>query len=217
MFFDDSLKGLKKELKTAGVDISFVKGWQKSYDKTKKQYPVLEGQYAKAKSDLEAVMECLKGMEQVIVSANGTDSLVDVKKSLLNLSKDMKKYQNGFNCEFLIGKEDKEFHLTYDTILSLSGKDVKDRKDMLILQSEVENLMAIVKEAQEKEWPEFRAMAYYYLEHTDSEILDLPHSDKIEVVEKIYRNEFYNPMKQVIEAALGEERAKQVMEVDLWI
>ena len=39
----------------------------------------------------------------------------------------------------------------------------------------------------------------------------------IEVVEKIYRNEFYNPMKQVIEAALGEERAKQVMEVDLWI
>ena len=29
--FEDSLKGLKKELKSAGMDVSFVKEWQKSY------------------------------------------------------------------------------------------------------------------------------------------------------------------------------------------
>ena len=33
LFGEDSLKGLKKELKSAGADMSFVKGWQKSFDK----------------------------------------------------------------------------------------------------------------------------------------------------------------------------------------
>ena len=67
MFFDDSLKGLKKELKAAGADVSFVKGWQKNYDKLKKQYPVLESQYIKAKTDLEAVMLCLNKLEQLLI------------------------------------------------------------------------------------------------------------------------------------------------------
>jgi len=48
MFFDDSLKGLKKELKAADADLSFVKIWQKSYDKVKKQATIIGGQYAKA-------------------------------------------------------------------------------------------------------------------------------------------------------------------------
>lgn len=210
MFFDDSLKELKKELKATGANMSFVKNWQKIYDKVRKQTPVMEGQYTKAKSDLESVMECLKGMEQLLIS--DTD-----KTSLANHAKNLKKYQNGFNCEFLIGKEDKEFHLIYDTILLLIGKEIKEKKDKLILQSEVENLMAIVKEALEKQWPDFREMAYFYLEHTDREIFELPHADKIQVVRKYYQDEFYNPMKQVIEAALGEERANRVMEVELWI
>ena len=52
MFFDDSLKGLKKELKAAGADTAFVKSWQKSYDKVRKQSANLESQYTKEKSNL---------------------------------------------------------------------------------------------------------------------------------------------------------------------
>ena len=47
MFFDDSLKRLKKELKAAGADMAFVKNWQKSYDKVRKQSIVIEKQYVK--------------------------------------------------------------------------------------------------------------------------------------------------------------------------
>lgn len=217
MFFDDSLKGLKKELKTAGADMSFVKEWQKSYDKVKKQSPVIEGQYIKAKTELKAVMDMLEEMEQLFISTKDETDLYVMKKNLSDYARDMKKYQNSFNYEFLIGKEDKDFHLTFATIILLCGKDISDKRDLLILQSEVENLMAIVKEALEKHWPEFQEMAYYYLGHTDREIFDLPHQDKVQVVKKMYENEFYNPMKQVIEASLGEERANKIMEVELWI
>ena len=207
MFFDDSLKGLKKELKIAGADISFVKGWQKGYDKVKKQYPVMQNQYMKAKSDLQAVMDCLEYMEQLLIDAK------DVSES----EKVLKKYQSAFNHEFLIGKEDKEFQLTFTTILALCAKGINGKRERLILQSEVENLMAITKEALEKEWPEFRELAYFYLNHTDRELLELPHSDKVCFVKKIYAEEFYNPMKQVVETALGAERAISVMEEELWI
>lgn len=217
MFFDDSLKGLKKELKTADADMSFIKGWQKNYDKVKKQYPVLESQYIKAKADLEAVMVCLKGMEQLLILAKDAADFGGMKGNLSNFVQKLKSYKNAFNCEFLIGKEDKEFHLTFSAILSLCENDVREKRERLILQSEVENLMAITKEALEKSWPDFRAMAYFYLDHTDKEIFELPHQDKIQMVEKIYFDEFYHPMKQVIEAALGTERADKIMEVELWI
>lgn len=215
MFFDDSLKGLKKELKTADADMSFIKGWQKNYDKVKKQYPVMESQYIKAKEDLEAVMVCLKGMEQLLILAKDAADFAGMKGNLSNFVQKLKSYKNAFNCEFLIGKEDKEFHLTFSAILSLCENDVREKRERLILQSEVENLMAITKEALEKSWPDFRAMAYFYLERTDREIFDLPHTDKVAEVSRIYEVEFLAPMREVLTKCLGEERAKQIMEVEL--
>ena len=55
LFGEDSLKGLKKELKTAGADMSFVKSWQKSYDKVKKNSGQIEFQYMQAKKELQQV------------------------------------------------------------------------------------------------------------------------------------------------------------------
>ena len=217
MFFTDSLRNLKKELKTAGGDISFVKEWQKGYDKVKKQGAVLQSQYTKTKSELERVLEFLQVMEGVLIAQNAAMNLAELKNKLSKYKKDLRKYQNNFDCEFLIGKEDKEFHLIYETILSLCEKGIGNQGELLILQSEVENLMAITKEALEKEWPDFRELAYFYLGHTDAEIFELPHADKLQMVQRLYIDEFYNPMKQVVETALGTERARQIMEVDLWI
>lgn len=206
--FEDSLRELKKELKAAGTDMSFVKEWQKSYDKVRKQSPVLKTQYTQAKSDLESVYQNLKVMERKLIAGD------------LNLSaeaKSLKQYKTSFNHEFLIGKEDREFHLTFQTILSLCENKLSSQKDVLILQSEVENLLAVTKEALAKEWPVFRAMAYFYIERTDRDIIDMPHVEKIAYVQRIYEDEFVKPMMQVLQAAVGEERAKKVMEVELWI
>ena len=92
-----------------------------------------------------------------------------------------------------------------------------EQKDKLILQSEVENLLAVTKEALEKEWPTFRAMAYFYIERTDKEIIEMPHAEKVSTVQRIYEDEFVKPMIQVLEHAFGETRAKKIMEVELWI
>lgn len=206
--FEDSLRELKKELKAVGMDMPFIKDWQKSYDKVKKQSPVIQAQYTKAKSDLMKVYDLLKDMEQQLIAG---------KDDMSQVGKDLKQYKSSFNHEFLIGKEDSEFHLTFQTILTLCEKKLSTQKDVLILQSEVENLLAVTKEALEKEWPAFRAMAFFYIDRTDKDISDLPHSDKVEKVQRIYEDEFIKPMSQVLVDAFGGERARKIMEVELWI
>lgn len=216
LFGDDSLKGLKKELKNAGADMSFVKGWQKTFDKVKKGSIQIEVQYTQAKKELEQVHAILKKMEQTLISMKSSVDNSSYKGIFSECSRELKKYQGHFNHEFLISKEDKEFHLTYATLLSLCAKGFKEQKDILILQSEVENILAMVEEALEKEWPHFRAMAYFYIDRTDKEIFDLPHADKVVEVNRIYEKEFLAPMRQILTGCLGEEKANYTLEVDVW-
>jgi len=214
--FDDSLKELKREWKDIGVDMSLVREWQKFYEKIKKQAPQLENQYFNVKEELEKVHTLLKDMEKLLISCQtkGVDS--DMKKQLIHLSKEIKKYQGAFQHEFLICERDTDFHTTYASILSLCGKNISKQKDVLILQSEVENLIALVKEALEKDRPDFRAMAFFYIEHTDKEIMELPHVDKVEKISTIYENEFLNSMRLELVKHMDAKRIEEILEVDLW-
>lgn len=216
LFGEDSLKGLKKELKSTGADMGFVKGWQKDFDKVKKNSRQIEAQYTQAKQELMQVHTALKKMEQSLIYIKEDLKSSSYRSYIKDCVRDMKKYQGSFNHEFLIGKEDKDFHLTYQTLLNLCGNDDWNARDMIILQSEVENILALVEEALEKEWPEYRAMAYFYLERTDKEIADLPHADKVVEVNRIYDAEFLSPMREVLNKSFGEGKAKQILEVDIW-
>ena len=216
LFGEDSLKGLKKELKAAGADMSFVKSWQKFFDKVKKNSGQIENQYTQAKEELEQVYMVLKKLEGVLIAMKDDLANGSYEGVLSECIRALKQYQGHFNQEFLIGKEDKEFHLTYQTLLELCRKGLKAKKDVLIVQSEVENILAVTEEALEKEWPSYRAMAYYYLYRTDEEIFDLPHADKVAEVNWIYESEFLTPMRDVLRECLGEERARQILEVEVW-
>lgn len=208
--FDDSLKTLKRELKEAGADVTPIRDWQKNYDKVRKQTPVLEGQYQTARKELELVLAVLKQLEQYLIAGN-----VD-RSGLENYTRELKKYQGHFNLEFLISKEDTDFQSTYDSILKLSNKGIHSQSEALILQSEVENLLAVTVEALDKEWPDFRAMAFFYIERTDRELFDLPHADKVAKVLRIYDNEFIKPMRDCMLEKLSEARVNQIMEDELW-
>ena len=70
--------------------------------------------------------------------------------------------QNNFDHEFLVSKEDQEFHSTYDTILRLGMKALNASDQKLLLQSEIENLLALLKENLEKEEPKIEALTFYY-------------------------------------------------------
>ena len=132
--FDDSLKALKRDLKDSGVDMSFIRQWQKNYDKVRQQTPILENQYKIAKQELEAVLSILKDMEQQLIRCSVN------KESLAVFSKEMKRFQGHFSQEFLIGKEDTDFQTTYVSILKLCDKDVNVKGNALILQSEIRKL-----------------------------------------------------------------------------
>ncbi|MBR3811206.1 MAG: hypothetical protein IKJ16_02595 [Agathobacter sp.] len=216
LFGGDSLKKWKKEWKKAGVDMRFVKKWQKTFNKVKKKAALLEVQYTKAGQELQQVYSILKEMEATLISMKEDFSNTSYKSALNRYAKEIKRFQGHFNQEFLIGVEDRDFHLTYQTLLKLCNKGFKEQQDVLILQSEVENILAVTAEALEKEWPDFRKMAYFYLNRTDKDISDLPHMDKLEKVNKIYETEFLEPMKQVLAVAFGEEKAKYSLEVDVW-
>jgi hypothetical protein len=216
LFGEDSLKGIKKELKNTGADMAFVKNWQKSFDKVKKDSGQIEAQYTQAKRELEQVYKVLRKMEGILIVMKTDMTNCSYKGILSECISNLKKYQGHFNQEFLIGKEDKEFHLTYQTILALCGKGFKEKKDVLIVQSEVENILAVTKEALEKEWPSYRAMAYFYLGRTDREISDLPHADKVSEVNRIYESEFLEPMRKVLVKSFGQEKGSKILEVDVW-
>ncbi|MBQ8627706.1 MAG: hypothetical protein IJ419_16315 [Agathobacter sp.] len=208
--FDDSLKSLKKELKESGVDMSVVRDWQKYYDKVTRQKPQLENQYQIAKNELETVLSLLKDAEQLLIAGGGN------KESLAAFAKELRKYQGHFNHEFLISKEDSDFHLTFESILNLCNKDMNANGNALILQSEIENLIALTVEALDKEWPDFRAMAFYYIERTDKEIFDLPHADKVAKVRRVYENEFLKPLRECMLGRISEKRMSEIMEEELW-
>lgn len=208
--FDDSLKGLKKEFKDAGVDMSIIRQWQKSYDKVRQHAPVLEGQYKTAKLELETVLAWLKDMEQQII-----DGRIN-KDSLGLFCKEMKKFQGHFNQEFLIGKADTDFQTTYLSIIKLCDKGIGDKGNLLILQSEIENLMAVTKEALEKAWPGFKELAFFYLEHTDKEISDMPHLEKVARINGIYGEQFVAPFLGAVTGRINQERIAEIMEEELW-
>ena len=208
--FEDSLKSLKKELKDAGVDMSFIRQWQKHYDKVRAQEQVLSTQYSIAKQEIDQVLLLLKDMEQQLISGSADKERVAI------FSKEMKKYQGRFNQEFLIGKADSDFQLTYVSIIKQCEKGITDRGNRLILQSEIENLMAVTKEALEKQWPDFKAMAFFYIDRTDSEISELPHGDKVSKVEKIYETEFLLPFRNALTGRISPIRIREIMEDELW-
>ena len=208
--FDDSLKSLKKDFKDAGVDMNFIRQWQKNYDKVRTQAPILETQYKTAKQELESVMSLIKDMEQQLIGGFVS------RESLGNFAKELKKYQGHFNQEFLIGREDMDFHSTYASIIKLSEKGIADKKSGLILQSEIENLMAVTKEALAKEWPDFRETAFFYIDRTDNEISKLPHLAKLENVKKIYESEFVQPFRDALSGRISDIRIREIMEEELW-
>ena len=84
-------------------------------------------------------------MEQMLIAEQTAD-----RKEFGRLLKDLRQMQNNFDHEFLVSKEDQEFHSTYDTILRLGMKALNASDQKLLLQSEIENLLALLKENLEK-------------------------------------------------------------------
>lgn len=188
MGLDDAEKLFREEAIAAGMEPSAVKSWLRMYERTRKLYIQVGSRYEKNREDLICVMDHLKEMEQMLIGYRTFDS--EEKRLFANHMKEMKKFQGSFNHEFLISKEDVDFHTTYDSVMKLGNKYVSEQKNGIILQSEIENLIAVTKEALERKTPDLFSLSFFYLTRSDRELRDLPFPDKMDKIRRIYQSEF---------------------------
>ena len=158
------------------------------------------------KEQTKRVQEDAQLMEQMLIAEQTAD-----RKEFGRLLKDLRQMQNNFDHEFLVSKEDQEFHSTYDTILRLGMKALNAPDQKLLLQSETENLLALLKENLEKEEPKIEALTFYYQLGSDQELAQLPPAEKLEKITYFYEREFRQPILQLLEN--GISRAGQLKDI----
>ena len=200
---NDFVENVKSALAAVDCDMGAFRSWQKMYDKLKKKKSEQEDRYRRCREQTKRVQEDAQLMEHMLTTAQSVDG-----KEFGRLLKDLRQMQNSFDHEFLVSKEDQEFHSTYDTILRLGTKALNAPDQKLLLQSEIENLLSLLKENLEKEEPEIAALTFYYQFGSDQELAQLPPAEKLSKITYLYEHEFRQPILQLLEN--GISRAGQL-------
>ena len=185
-------------------DMSAFRVWQKQYDKLNRQWQAVQERYQKARQITEQVHRNAKQLEEILV-----DDTQGQRKEAAQILKEWKRLQNGFDHEFLISKEDREFHSTYDTIVRLGIKAVDNEDQKLILQSEVENLIALLEENLEKKQPSAWKLCFFTLNHGEQELIELPPAEKLNCIDTTYQQEFLQPIIALLVFAIDRADARR--------
>ena len=193
---NERLEQLRNGITALGLDLGEFKVWQKKYEKVSRQWLQVQQRYELALGALQQVQTDAQRMEQML--KEGTPE----RKAFAQLFKDMKRLQNSFDHEFLVSREDQEFHSTYDTILRLGLKSLEKQDDRLIFQSEIENLLALVQENLEKKEPDPKKLCYFYQVGTDEELAQMPPGARLQRIEEVYEADFLQPILKLLEEAV---------------
>jgi hypothetical protein len=145
----------------------------------------------------------LKGLERMLTDGGGR---ID-RGAVVGILKELKAMQNTFDHEFIISREDVQFHSIYDTVLKLGTRALESQSQRLILQSEVENLLDLLRENKNRAVPDPRKLAFFYQHGTDKELAVLPPADRRSKVERIYDARFVRPIMDMLIEAIGRADA----------
>ena len=144
MFGEDRrIRELKRRLSQAGCDMEVVKNWQRQLERMQKQYPVQCQQFDNARKSLLEVEAYAKNIEALLVRRDAWTP--DKKRELFSIQKELKKRKNTYIHEFLVSKEDKDFHLTYETMIKLIDQFDGSGDHAIILQSEIMSILSVFK------------------------------------------------------------------------
>lgn len=201
---DEAIEKIKAALVATDSDMAAFKSWQKKYEKLNRQWQSTQMQYENARVATEWMNDGARQMERMLTGEKTYD-----KKEFAQIIKEMKRRQNGFDHEFLISREDREFHSTYDTIIRLGTKACEAPEEKLILQSEIENLLALLKEALEKERPSAWKLGFFLMNHTEKELEDLPAGDKLACIDQVYEKQFLTPIVTLLAGAIERADTKR--------
>jgi hypothetical protein len=202
---DEELEKIRAALAAVGADMSAFRGWQKQYEKVNKQWQTVQERYNDALLVTRQVQSDARLLERLLVAGGALN-----RQEFSRILKDLKRLQNSFDHEFLISREDVEFHSTYDTILRLGMRSLDAQDQRLILQSEVENLLDLLKENLEKTAPNPRKLCLFYQYGTDKELAVLSPADRLARIERVYDSRFLRPILLLLTEAV--QRAEPVAE-----
>lgn len=202
---DEEVKKIKAAFVAANADMSLVRPWLKVYERTRKDALICMGRYFRGKENLERLLAELNELEEMIRQCEILEG--NRKLRFLDIIKDFKKLQGTFDDEFLISKEDKDFHTTLEAIVKLGPLYANKQENGVIFQSEIENLIALSKEGLERERPELFALTFFYLNHNNEELSELNFSQKIERVMEVYQNDFIAPIETTLIFCIKQAQA----------
>lgn len=194
---------LQKAMRLAGAEPSFIKTWFKNLERMRKTKSQTTNDYEGALGSTEKTLMILQEMESLLLHAR--DVLSDQeRRSLADYRKQLKQLQGKCDHIFMVSPDDREFHSTFDALLKLEpGRETNDQ-ETLILQSEVENLLALSRECLDREKPEIAGLCYYGLTRSGRELEKLPPEERLEKIRRVYRNEFLERMREVLTDCIQE-------------
>jgi hypothetical protein len=208
---DEAVKLLKKKLKAAGCEMDEVKKWTRQLLAVKKQSQVTQKQYLTALENLETVENYMKELQELFTGKKTWSR--EQLKELQFMNRELKKLRTSCDHEFVVSREDKEFHLIYDTICRMLGGFKGADNERILLLSEIENLRALIKEKLERQKPQPIALAFFYLNHKDAELVNLPPEKRLAKINAIYDDEFLQSMRgKTASAGISEEELAQVID-----
>lgn len=202
MGLDQEEKDLKNAMQVAGANMSEVKEWLKVYEKTRKASLTVAGQYYDVRNCLMKLLEDSMQMESILRTGIGISG--QQEQQFREILKNMRKQRGMFDSEFLISKADKDFHTTFDAVVMLGTKFVEEQQNGILLQSEIENLIALIQEGLEREKPDLFALSYFYLKRSNKELENLTFPEKVTKVMRVYQTEFISGIQKQIVACMKQ-------------
>lgn len=200
---DPEIVKLQRAMRNVGADPNLVKNWFKTLDKMRKIAPSVRDDYERAYNTAQRVRKTLEKMESVLANAGGVFS--DQERRLL---KDCRKTLHGCQgkCDhdFVVSPEDKEFHSTFDVLMELEPGRESKAEETLLLQSEVENLLSMVRECLERESPTLVWLCYFNVKRPGRDLAKLSPKDKLAKIRRIYENEFVQNMRTALTDSIQE-------------
>ncbi|MBE5890103.1 MAG: hypothetical protein E7282_03935 [Lachnospiraceae bacterium] len=193
---DNNEKELKELLAQMGCEASTFKNFKSGYEKMNKRYAQTVLTYENCYKISLHLKELTEELEHYFVDHKAMN--------LTEIAKEYKKMQGSFEHEFIISKQDTDFHSTYDTLIKKLPLLEKGLEDPILMQSEVENLLAILRENVDREKPNLYALSYFLADHKMIELSEMSADAKNRFIGQKFYDEVVKPIQSVINRSVRE-------------